>query len=125
MKLIEAIARMEGFGADPSNLPTRHNNPGDIRAGQWANAHGAIPGAPDPLRRQPASPSQYAVFKDAAVGWDALRALLNQHYIGMTLATAIAKYAPATENDTDRYLALVCQLTGMNPLTVLTAENIG
>jgi hypothetical protein len=124
MKLIEAIARMEGFGADPANLPTRHNNPGDICAGQWANAHGAVPGAEDP-RYPGEGPSRYAMFKSQVDGWDALRTLLNQHYAGMTLASAISKYAPATENDTDRYITMVCQWTGLTPLTVLTAENIG
>lgn len=127
MTFIEAIARMEGFGrltmVDP-NLPTRHNNPGDICAGQWANAHGAIPGAPDP--RYPSEvPSRYAVFPSVADGWAALRALLLAHYSGLTVAAAIGKYAPATENNTHEYIMNVCKWTGLTPETVLTAENIG
>ncbi len=132
MKLIEAIAKMEGYGADPENIPTRHNNPGDICAGQWANAHGAVPGAADPASKDAhsshfgeTSPSRYAVFKQPVDGWDALRTLLTEHYLGMTLASAISKYAPATENDTDEYIAAVCKWTGLSPLSTLTAENIG
>lgn len=124
MTLIEAIAKMEGFGIDSYNLPTRHKNPGDICAGQWANAHGAIPGAADP--RWPAhGPSRYAVFPSVVDGWRALRLLLRIHYSGMTLADAIAKYAPATENETERYVKCVCEWTGLTPQTVVSEEVIG
>ncbi|HEX3892862.1 MAG TPA: hypothetical protein VHW46_09855 [Terracidiphilus sp.] len=120
--LIQAIAKMEGFGANPNNIPTRCNNPGDICAGQFANAHGAMPAASDPMTR---NPSRYAVFPTAELGWAALRALLAAHYLGMTIAAAIAKYAPATENNTNEYVLFVCRETGLTPFTVLTAENIG
>jgi len=32
-KLANGIAKAEGFGDDPGNLPTRNNNPGDLKAG--------------------------------------------------------------------------------------------
>lgn len=122
--LIQAIARMEGFGADPDNIPTRCNNPGDICAGQFANAHGALPGASDP--KFPGSePFRYAVFPNADAGWTCLRTLLTAHYVGLTLEQAIARYAPAVENDTTAYVRDVCAWTGLTPDTVLTAENIG
>lgn len=128
MKLIPAIAKMEGFGADASNVPTRCNNPGDICAGQFANAHGAIPGAHDPGLADDAPekpPFRYAVFPTAQVGENALRVLLNEHYAGKLLADALARYAPATENDTHAYLKSICKWTGMTPSTILTPENIG
>lgn len=126
LTFIEAIARMEGFFAnDPHpTIPKRHNNPGDICAGQWANAHGAIPGAPDPLGAA-ARASRYAVFPDAETGWKALRALLTAHYAGLTVREAISKYAPATENDTDAYVRNMCAWTGLTADTVLTEKIIG
>jgi hypothetical protein len=124
MTFVEAIARMEGFGADTYNIPTRHRNPGDISAGQWANCHGAIPAAPDPKQPQ-GPPSRYAVFPDAQTGWTALRKLLAAHYAGMTVEEAISKYAPATENHTGQYIAYVCEWTGMRPSTVLSWQNLG
>src|ERR1700743_2101098 len=35
MDLIKAMARVEGFGADPKNRPTRNNNPGDLEYHDW------------------------------------------------------------------------------------------
>lgn len=124
MTLIQAIARMEGFDADPLNIPTRCNNPGDICAGQFANAHGAVPAAPDPHNPE-SGPFRYAVFPTVNAGYAALRSLLVAHYIGMSLANAIARYAPATENDTANYVAWVCAWTGLGSSTPLTEENIG
>lgn len=124
MMFMQAIAKMEGFCANPENIPTRHNNPGDICAGQWANAHGAIPGACDP-REPDGPPSRYAVFPSALDGWKALRALLCGHYAGMTIADAIAKYAPATENQTGEYIRNVCEWTGYAATDMLTPELIG
>lgn len=126
MTFIQAIARMEGFGAKPDNIPTSHNNPGDIRAGQWANAHGAVPAAPDPRwKGANRAPSPYAVFPSPSAGWLALRQLLAAAYAGMSVQEAIGKYAPATENDTEQYVDLVCAWTGLQPDTILTQENIG
>jgi hypothetical protein len=113
LTVMQAIARMEGFDV-PGSLAQRNNNPGNICAGQFAAAHGAVPG-----------PGRFAVFKTEQEGEAAQRALLVGHYAGMTMASAIARYAPPTENDTPRYLALVCKMTGLQPDTVLTAENIG
>lgn len=98
----------------PGALPTRNNNPGDICAGQFSEAHGAedVPG-------------RFAVFETAEDGFAALRALLVGHYTGLTLAQAISRYAPSTENDTARYIADVCEWTGLTAETVLTAEIIG
>lgn len=113
MTLIEAIARMEGWGVEGA-LPTRDNNPGDICAGEFAEAHGAL-----------AAPGRFAVFETAAQGFAALRDLLTRHYVGMTLQAALDRYAPPVENDSQTYLRNVCQWTGLTPQTILTAENIG
>jgi hypothetical protein len=104
---------MEGFGV-PGVIPTRDNNPGDICVGTFAKSHGATGAA-----------GRFATFASAADGFAALRALLLAHYVGMTVQAAIAKYAPACENDTVRYLLDVCTWVGCAPDTVLTAELIG
>lgn len=125
LTLMQAIAKMEGYGLKPDNIPTSHKNPGDIRAGQWANAHGAIPGAKDPRFPDHLLPSPYAVFNTPADGFAALRCLLAEHYCGFTLQQAIERYAPATENDTENYVRLVSAWTGIAPGTVLCAELVG
>jgi len=114
MKFIEAIARMEGWGVK-GDIPTRDNNPGDIDNGKFAQAHGAIPN----------TPGRFAQFPTAEAGFAALRALLAQHYIGLTVTAALNKYAPPVENNTNRYVGCVCEWTGLTPETILTAENIG
>jgi len=114
MTFIEAIAKMEGFGANPKNIPTRNNNPGDIVAGKFTQAHGAS-----------GADGRFAVFPTAEAGFDALRALLVRHYAGSTVRDAINRYAPPIENDTDHYVNIVCKLSGLTPETILTAENIG
>lgn len=112
--LLEAIAKMEGFGANPHNIPTRNNNPGDIVAGTFTKSHGST-----------GADGRFAVFPTAEAGFSALRALLTKHYAGMSLKDAINKYAPPVENNTTNYVDVVCKLTGLTPETVLNEENIG
>lgn len=115
LTFIEAIAKEEGFGANPQNQPTRRNNPGDIEDGPFAQAHGALP----------SDGTRFAHFPDAATGFAALRALLMAHYLGLTVAAALNKWAPPVENQTNMYIGNVSKWTGLTPETVLTAENIG
>jgi hypothetical protein len=65
--LARAIAAVEGFGADPSNRPTRNNNPGDLDAipGGWAGQVG--------------TDGQFAVFASPEAGWAALMKDLSNH----------------------------------------------
>ena len=114
MTFIEAIARMEGWGVK-GDIPTRDNNPGDIVNGKFAQAHGALAG----------TTGRFAQFPTPAAGFAALRDLLCQHYVGMTVADALNKYAPPVENNTNRYIGCVCGWTSLTPETILTVENIG
>jgi len=114
----QAIARMEGFGASPTNRPTRNNNPGDIEYGPFAVAHGATRIEDTPQHVNP----RFAYFPDVATGFAAMSALLQMHYIGMSVENVIAKYAPPVENDTDAYVKDVCEWTGLAPTTILTKE---
>lgn len=113
MTLVQAIARMEGFG-HAGNIPTRNNNPGDICAGAFTAAHGAD-----------GADGRFAHFPSADTGLTALRALLTEHYIGLSVAAALAKYAPGCENDTAAYVRNVCAWMACTPETIVTAELIG
>jgi hypothetical protein len=113
MTLLEAMARQEGFHV-PGSRPARNNNPGDIEYGRFTQAHGATHGDP-----------RFAVFPDATTGFNAMRALLQSAYLGLTVEQAMNKWAPPVENATNLYIAAVCKMTGMSPEDVLTVENIG
>jgi hypothetical protein len=114
MKLIEAIARYEGFFV-PGSRPAHNNNPGDIEFGPFAKKNGATGGDP-----------RFAIFPTEEKGWAALRKLLNsKSYLGLTVNQAINKYAPSTENNVHAYIENICAWTGLMPDTVLTSENIG
>lgn len=94
-KLAELIAKQEGFGI-PGALPTRDNNPGDLRHSPHSQHD---PGAPDAI----------GVIDTAADGWaDLERQLQLYAKRGMTLRDMVSEYAPDNENDTTRYLNFIC-----------------
>lgn len=115
MTFIQAIARQEGWGASPTNLPTRRNNPGDIEEGRFAQSHGALP--PDGNR--------FAAWPTAEAGFAAMRALLISAYLGLTVRQALCKWAPPVENNVSQYEANIVLWTGMQPTDVLTESNLG
>ena len=89
---------MEGW-LDPASRPRRNNNPGDIESGRFAIAHGAK-----------GSDGRFAVFPTPELGFQAMRALFQAPaYAGLSVSAAIARYAPATENDTAHYISMVCE----------------
>lgn len=105
ISFLEAIAREEGFYRKGAR-PQRNNNPGDIEWGQFSKAHGAIK-AEAPLGR-------FAVFPDVETGFTAMRALFKAPaYVGLTIAQAVAKWAPPPENDVKSYVENVCEWTGL------------
>lgn len=120
MTIAEAIAKVEGFGASSTNRPTRNNNPGDIEWGLFAEQHGAT----RVETPRPHQAARFAYFPDAQTGFSAMRALLMQHYAGMTIADAITKYAPPIENDTAAYIAEVVKLTGLPADTKISVANV-
>ncbi len=95
----------------------RNNNPGNIRGGEFAQAHGAMGEA-----------GGFAVFPDYATGREALKSLLRtQNYQSLTINEAIRRYAPPNENDTGRYQQLIEQFTGLpgnTPMNTLTEEQL-
>jgi hypothetical protein len=107
---MEAIAQMEGFNV-AGTRPARNFNPGDIEYGDFAREHGAV-----------GTDGRFAIFPDAPTGYAAMRALLMEHYVGLTIAAALNKWAPPVENNVSAYLSGVCEMTGLTPETVLTSE---
>src|SRR5579875_1060868 len=104
MTLLQAIARMEGW-LEPDSLCRINHNPGNIEYGRFAVAHGAT-----------RANGRFAYFPDDETGFRAMSALLQAPtYKGLTVAQAIHRWAPPNENDTDRYIQLVCQWSGHVP----------
>lgn len=105
---LEAVAREEGW-LDPASRCRRNNNPGDIEAGRFAAAHGAI-----------GSDGRFARFATAEAGFAAMRALFQApSYQGLTVAAAIERWAPSSENNTGIYIARVCGWSGCHRLDVI------
>ncbi len=121
LTFIQAIARDEGFDV-PGTRPYRNNNPGDIEYGRFARAHGSA--GPEIL--PDGTQGRFATFPTPEIGWAALKALLQSTgYLGLTVAEALNRWAPPSENQTNSYIANVVRWTDLTPETKLTAENVG
>lgn len=107
MTLLEGMAKMEGFGK-PDTRPTKNNNPGDLEYGEFAKVHGAT-----------GTDGRFAIFPDVATGYSAMKALLQEHYSGLTLQQALDIYAPPTENNDNLYLKDVCEFVGCQPTDLI------
>jgi hypothetical protein len=112
MNFLEAIAREEGFYVTGTRAQRNHN-PGNIEFGKFSTANGALHGDP-----------RFAVFPTDDQGFACMRALFQSAYQGLTVAEAIAKWAPPTENDTQSYVNNVCTWTGLTPDTIID-QNLG
>lgn len=89
----------------------RNNNPGNIEKGApWQGLMPANEMTPDQ-----ADEHRFCVFQSPKWGFRALARILityqDKHDIH-TIAAAIARWAPMSENDTKAYVNHVCQLTG-------------
>ena len=82
----------------------RNTNPGNLRYSSFSESAGAIGRA-----------GGFAVFPGEDVGTDALVALLRTDaYRTRTIADAVRRYAPPSENDTKTYMQRLSQLTGLD-----------
>lgn len=112
---MEAIAREEGW-LNPTSRPRRNNNPGDIEWGKFAQAHGADH-VEIPIGNEPA---RFAHFPDPTTGFQAMKALLQApSYAGLTVAQAISRWAPSSENNTQQYINNVCNWAGCHPADII------
>ncbi|MDE2256038.1 MAG: hypothetical protein KGL42_17475, partial [Betaproteobacteria bacterium] len=111
----QRAAAMGSTGAGGS-LPRglRNNNPGNIRYGKFARAHGATG----------ADSSGFAIFPTLRAGERAMAALLQDYKArGIdTIAGIVSRYAPSSENNTGAYIASVSSQTGIGANTPLSAS---
>ena len=89
----------------------RNNNPGNMRMSEFSKAQGAIGEA-----------GGFAVFPTKEAGERAREKLLfeAESYKNKTLAQAIQRYAPESENNTQAYIDALVKATGANPNTPLS-----
>lgn len=94
--LARLIGKEEGFGI-PGKIPTTHHNPGDLRHSPHSTHSDGAPNA-------------IGQIDNDADGWSDLERQLKLYASrGLTIREMIVNYyAPASENDSERYLTDVC-----------------
>jgi hypothetical protein len=113
-RIATLFALREGFGIAGA-VPTRDNNPGDLRH---------APGA----QHEPGDPDGIGHFETPEEGW---AALVRQLYLyadrdHLTLEQAVYRFAPPSENRTADYLAFITQrLPGPPEVFMRFAMEIG
>jgi hypothetical protein len=108
-RIAELIAKEEGYGI-PGALPTRDNNPGDLRHSPHSF-------------HLPSAPNAIGQIDSPAYGWDDLVRQLNlyvEENPNITVAGAVYCYAPPTENNSEGYLTYVINGLGCNGETLLS-----
>ncbi len=98
-------------------LPWRINNPGDLSS---PLSHD---GQPAPKLTQgfvgyanaTNSSHFFFIFPDEHVGWRELKASLRRKYSNSTIPQIVPVYAPAHENNTEKYISDALKLTGLKP----------
>jgi hypothetical protein len=101
-KLARLIAEREGFGIAGA-LPTRDNNPGDLRH--------------SPHSMHSGDPNAIGDIDTPADGWaDLERQLALYAARDLTIQQVIYEFAPPNENDTAAYLKFVCDGVPCSPL---------
>jgi hypothetical protein len=103
-QLARLIAQFEGFGI-PGALPTRRNNPGDLRHSPHSSHDGE-------------GSNDIGIIDTPENGWADLEHQLQLYAARqMTLRAAIYAFAPPNENNTEDYLDFVCQELGVSANT--------
>lgn len=93
----------------------RNNNPGNISYGEFARQEGAI-----------GTDGRFAIFPSADVGRQAQVDLLRtSKYQALSIAQAITRWAPPSENDSEAYIAAVISQTGFPREQKLSSMSIG
>ncbi len=106
LSLPQAIAKFEGFGASPGNLPTKNNNPGDIKFGPFAHNLGATKDQHSP----------FAVFSSPEAGQSAITKLLQTPgYQKLTIKEAIERWNGKDQPNNAQYVAAISKMTGLSP----------
>lgn len=92
----------------------RNNNPGNIEFGDFARRFGAI-----------GSDGRFAIFPTYAAGRAAKAALIfeGRNYRDLSIAQAITRYAPPSENNTANYINTVVAAAGVPASTPMNSLN--
>lgn len=86
------------------NVSQRCNNPGNIMVAR------PVGEATDVFRPREGMSIGFAVFPTPQAGWRALvRQIGADQKRGDTIEQFISEYAPKSENDTERYIEVVCE----------------
>lgn len=92
------------------SISFRNNNPGNLRFSNFSIRHGAIKES-----------CGFAFFPDYKTGFNALVALLKtKTYQKLTLADAMHRYAPSSENHTDKYIEFIEKQIGLKRTNLLS-----
>jgi len=103
-RLAQLVSREEGFGI-PGSIPTRRNNPGDLRHAPHTSHEGI---GPNDIGEEPTVDD----------GWDDLERQLRLYAErGMTIRAMVEAYAPSNENNTEQYLEFLCDALAVTPET--------
>lgn len=104
---------------DKQTLPRgyRNNNPLNIRYNAANNWQGKV---------LPNTDGAFEQFETMEHGYRAALYLIRKYirnYGLQTVADLISRWAPNTENNTAGYISRVCKTTGLEPATVITADD--
>jgi len=100
-----SAASVGGAARRGGSLAWRNQNPGNIRFGEFAKAHGGVAGE-----------RGFARFPSEDAGRDAGLALLKtKPYQALTVGGAISRWAPPVENNTAAYIQDVAKRTKLDP----------
>jgi len=116
-QLAASISKGEGYGASPSNRPTRTNNPGDLTGSGYAGQIGT-------------DPQGFAIFSSPQAGQQALQQYLSQHldqvgsgsgpYGSLTPSSTLQDFLNVYAGNPDAgYVSTVAQGVGVAPTTTL------
>jgi len=94
-------------------IPWRFNNPGDVRPSKVVKT--AI-GSGNTGKN-----GTFSIFPDYQTGRKEAKALLRRAYNDKTISSAMYKYAPPSENNTEAYISYICTKTGLPPSTPLSS----
>jgi len=111
-KILDAIQKQEGWF--PGSLSFRQNNPGNLKFGPFAKAHGATG----------AGAGGHAIFPDYATGRAALRALVETKGAGKSLAQISQWYAEGPQGGM-HWAQGVAKYAGVDPSYVPTQAGGG
>lgn len=101
------------------NYSWRSNNPGNLEYGPFAIKMGAIAEGKPPKGRE----RGFAIFPTKEVGEKARATLQfeSSNYKDLSVAKAISRFAPPSENDTQAYIRAVTKAAGISPDTKMSA----